>query len=194
MVCIDQLQWENIPCDVRDELGRIYRALTSYTGLRLMLRRLFSLGERTELIKSKACADQVLDLWGRRNGLEGVLSLLEAAKRCCMIDAAHIEWLCSELELRTPSTSSVTPSWNPRSGVLAFEGETIRNVKVCRSPTKGQRVLDAFDADGWPAEIAVPGVTDDRLHQARHRLQKKLSRIAFSVVDGGRRVSWTAQT
>ena len=181
MIYVDQLQWENIPCDVRDELGRIYRALTSHTGLRLMLRRLFSLGERTELIKSKACADQVLDLWGRRNGLEGVLSLLEAAKRCRMIDAAHIEWLYSELELRTPSTSSVTPSW-------------IRNVKVCRSPTNVQRVLDAFDADGWPAEIAVPGVTDDRLHQARHRLQKKLSRIAFSVVDGGRRVSWTAQT
>ena len=85
------------------------------------------------------------------------------------------------------------PRWNRSTGVLDFNGQEIRRVRLLRNPTNIQRILDAFQNVGWSDAIDNPlDETSDqqKLHLALHQLNKGLRKIRFSGTAGARRVTW----
>ncbi|REJ68183.1 MAG: hypothetical protein DWQ31_08605 [Planctomycetota bacterium] len=185
-----QLCVDDIPQDVRAELGRLYREITSYTGLMRLLRRQFPSEERTQLIRDRANGEQVLEIWIRKFGQAPIAGLIEAAVRIGFIDSTYADWLRSESGLSTTALGDERPSWDRRSGILSYEGKTIRKVKIYETPTPIQTILDAFQDADWPIVLENREIDPLKLDQTLFSLNKHLLEIRFSNRKSGKYIHW----
>ncbi len=96
----------------------------------------------------------------------------------------------------TESSMSSTPSWNAAARVLEYQGQTIKQFRL---PAQNQeRILAAFEEEGWPERIddPLPPRPDldpqRRLHDAINRLNRhqRLRVIRFYGNGTGRAILW----
>ena len=69
-----------------------------------------------------------------------------------------------------------------------------RTVRLHVEPTHVERILSAFEEQGWPSRLAnpLPETFDlQQVHQAVHSLNQGLQLLRFSVQEGGQAIRWS---
>lgn len=174
-----------------------------YQSALLVWHRLLTPEERNRLGGNPAEAWRrfgAIGMWTEARGASPEQAVLDMALGIGHMSLANYDWLRRELGISSgPAAPAATPldvpSWDSASRELRFSGQTIRKVRVMREPSNVQRLLDAFEAQGWPPRIdnPLPGADEDQLHQALQQLKTKLSGITFSSQQGGKAVCWSAK-
>jgi hypothetical protein len=84
------------------------------------------------------------------------------------------------------------PYWNRANGELWFRNKLIRRVRICKDPTNGQLILDAFEAADWRSPISIPSTDMDpgKVHSAVNYLNEPLNLKLFHVQGGGSQITW----
>jgi hypothetical protein len=91
----------------------------------------------------------------------------------------------------TPTPASDLPRWDRVNQKIVFRGNPIRSVKTHKRPSNIERVLDAFETAGWPAQIPCPSDFDtDQLRETLKSLNSGLKRIHFSRQQGSTIIHW----
>jgi hypothetical protein len=92
-----------------------------------------------------------------------------------------------------PDRAMVVPTWNAASMTLDFRGRQIWRGRICTSPTAPKRLIDAFDAAGWPALLENPLLTligAQETHRLLSRINKRLAAIRFFAQQGAATIGW----
>jgi hypothetical protein len=133
-------------------------------------------------------------IWMELRGVSYERAIIEVARGLGFLRDRNAEWLLREIrEEPAPPTDPSCPIWDPGKGELRLGGGVIRKVRVMAQPTNVQRILNAFQAAGWPSRIDDPlsgRLDQQRLHQAVISLNKGLAAIRFHVQEGGQAVTW----
>lgn len=169
----------------------------------LVWHRLFTSAERKRLGGDPAAAWRrlgAIGMWIEVREASPAQAVLEMAVGIGHMSPANYDWLRRELGIPSGSAAPATdrldvPSWDSASRELRFGGQTIRQVRVMRKPSNVQRLLDAFQAQGWPPRIdnPLPGTDENQLNQALRQLKRNLSGITFRSQQGGKAVCWSAK-
>ena len=134
-----------------------------------------------------------LRMWMRVRGGSIEQALIDVAESVNLMDARTATWLRRELDLDNPTSDAAQdqPNWNPDRGELRFSGGVIRRLRVLSNPTNIQRILDEFQATGWPNRIDNPLTRgEEQLHQTLRSLNRGLERIRFRAQEGAQAVVW----
>lgn len=89
--------------------------------------------------------------------------------------------------------SVVKPRWDRTNGKLWFGDKEIRNVRICGTATRLERILLAFEKKLWNSSIAEPfngQFNQSDLHATINQLNRGLKEISFHVRGGGREITW----
>jgi hypothetical protein len=86
--------------------------------------------------------------------------------------------------------NSEKPHWDRETGKLIFRGEYVRSVRAIADRLIA--ILDAFQADCWPARISAPPSIDDdeKLRDAIKVLNRRLKGIKFRADGTGLGIIW----
>lgn len=126
---------------------------------------------------------------------EAVVDLAEATDLLSAPQAARLRrQLGKAPEPRSPRQ---IPRWDASSSKLFWGEEPIRELRKMRHPSRIQRVLEAFQAAGWPSAISRPrdaAPTNSDCHQLVKELNSGLKRIRFHAQAGGGEIRWELQT
>ncbi len=109
--------------------------------------------------------------------------------------------LSNRISARTSDEESVPtapehPVWDAKRGQLRWGEQVIRRVRVMGRPSSIQKILDAFEAAGWPSRIDDPiaqGKQPDQVRQIVLTLNNGLELIRFHVQEAGRAITWSRQ-
>jgi hypothetical protein len=95
-------------------------------------------------------------------------------------------------DLQAPARSSaVRPVWNKVLGELHYGGQLARRLASTTRAKAVVRILDLFEAAGWPTRIAGPSDCDDqRLRETVSSLNEKLQYLRFNMDGTGQGVLW----
>ena len=132
-------------------------------------------------------------MWREVRGGSLEQALVRIARAMDLVNERDLRTLRREIQLEglDVPTGSPLPSWNPSTGELSFGGCVIRRLRVLRSPSNIQRIVDAFQAAGWPARISNPlPAGQEELHQTLRSLNGRLEAIRFHAQEGGQAVVW----
>lgn len=120
---------------------------------------------------------------------------IELAEQLNFLSASDSLWLLREtgsLE-DAPSAVSRAPAWDRESYVLRLENVAIRTIKLPTKATNIVRILDSFEARGWPRRIEDPlpnGPDPIRLAAALRSLNQGLQQISFHKDGTGEGIRW----
>jgi hypothetical protein len=118
-------------------------------------------------------------------------ALIDMAVGCDLMTLAQARKLETALDLPDRKLPHVLPQWDPQNGSLSFDGRLIRNVRILRDKSNIQKVLDAFEAAGWPTRIDNPLVLgQQQLHETIRSLNHGLETIRFHTQEGAEAVVW----
>jgi hypothetical protein len=133
-------------------------------------------------------------MWMELRGVSAERAVIEVARELGFLTEQTAQWLLREVGEEVPGQSSPDhPSWHSERGELRLGVDVIRSVRVMAEPSNIQRILDAFQAAGWPARIDDPlpnGPDQQRLHQVVLSLNEGLEAVRFHVQEGGQAVTW----
>jgi hypothetical protein len=139
-------------------------------------------------------------MWAKTRGTSIERAVLDVAVGIGHMSHANYEWLLREMGMRrTPRTTEQSrnmppvPEWNAENGELRFRGKLVRTLRVGGRPTNIQRIVDAFQEEGWPTSIDNPlpgGPNQQRLHATLQSLNEGLKGIRFHGQRGGRAIRW----
>jgi hypothetical protein len=97
------------------------------------------------------------------------------------------------------SRSDLKPRWNKELDILYFDNKPARN--VARRAVNLRKVLDAFEARGWPyeiedplADVKAPSKNVTRLHETIDTLNQRLKYIKFHSNGSGDGFRWVQVT
>lgn len=164
------LFWEQVLTDAeREELGDPQTAFKQYGG--------------------------IIGVWRKLHGGSQPRAIIESAYRIGHLDQASREWLLREIgeypEASTQVPETPRPAWRQEVGELLFGKELIRRVRVMKTPSNVQRILDAFEAAGWPKSIPNSfDLIQQDLHQALRSLNEGLLGIRFHSQQGAQAIYW----
>lgn len=187
-----------LPPKVLAELQRQLGFLSSpESGLR-MWERLMTPAERQRLGGKFEAAYRsgggTVRIWMRLRGVSQIRAIVEIAQGIGFLTDATAAWLLRESgEQQQHVQQASQPAWDSSTGVLRYAGKRIRKVRMMKNPSNIQRILDAFEDQGWPKKIENPlaAATDQQqLHQALRSLNNGLSKIHFHAQEGGQSINW----
>jgi hypothetical protein len=131
-------------------------------------------------------------------------ALLELTLALDMIGPGRYQFLRKAIgePLETPTLRSslaeqpTKPNWNRADGTLKLGKEVIRSVRICRTPSRIQRLFEAFEAAQWPTNLKNPFSELDQanLHRFLNDVNGGLKRIRFHGRAGGDEVTWSSET
>jgi hypothetical protein len=133
-------------------------------------------------------------IWIELCGVSVERAVVEVALSLGYSDDPTAKWLLREIgeEQVQPPTGRL-PVWNRDRGELRWGRRVIRRVRVMSRPSSIQKVLDTFQAAGWPTRILDPiskGKNAEQLRQIVHSLNTGLAVICFHVQEAGRAITW----
>lgn len=133
-------------------------------------------------------------MWMEARNVTVERAIIDIAEGLNLLDVGTARWLRRELQLEddpaVPPTVS-HPSWNAERGELRLENRVIRRVRVMRTASNIQRIVDAFEAAGWPNRVDNPlSLGQQQLHQTLLHLNSGLDEIRFRAQEGGNAVVW----
>ena len=91
----------------------------------------------------------------------------------------------------------LNPIWDRSEGKLFFQGQAIREVRVCKTRSRLQVIVEAFQNAGWAKCIHEPFNGDLPESQVRGtvtELNRDLVAIRFHVQAGGTEIRWERET
>jgi len=122
-------------------------------------------------------------MWMELHGVSAERAVIEVARELGFLNEQTANWLLKAVGEEVPVPFSPDrPSWHAESGLLRLGPNVVRQVRVMAEPSNVQRILDAFQAAGWPARIEdpLPNAPDQqRLHQAVFSLNEGLDGLRF---------------
>ena len=81
--------------------------------------------------------------------------------------------------------------WQADMGELQLGDRTIRRVRVKRTPSNIHRILDAFQAAGWPRRVRNPlSLGQQQIHETLRYLNRNQEMIRFRSQGGGGAITW----
>jgi len=116
-------------------------------------------------------------------------AVVEIAEGLTLVSSGTARWLRRALDLDSSVSSGPAnhPNWDLDRGELTFNGEVIRRVRILRTPSQIQQILDHFQSAGWPTRIDNPlTLGQQQLHETIRFLNCGLTRIRFHGPRGGR--------
>jgi hypothetical protein len=135
-----------------------------------------------------------IGMWMKVRRGTAVQGIVEVARGLDLITEMNAKWLSQEIGEQKPlNPISDRPQWHQEIGELRFGDRLIRRVRTMHEPTNIERILNAFEATGWPTEIENPlpyGQLQQQLHQALRSLNKNLKKIRFHSRSGGHFIFW----
>ncbi|MFH1268863.1 MAG: hypothetical protein ABIK89_24315 [Planctomycetota bacterium] len=144
-------------------------------------------------------------MWMELRGVSLERAVIEVARELGFLDEPTANWLLREIgEDTPPPRGAAHPVWNRETGRLCWGKKVIRRVRIMKHPSSVQRILDAFQAAGWPSRIADPLSMGEKnaspisskkranaVRQVVRYLNKGLELIRFHVQEGGGAITWT---
>lgn len=85
------------------------------------------------------------------------------------------------------------PSWNRQTRELTYRGEVVRRIRSLKQATSIVPVLDAFEEQGWPRQMACPaeGNNDPRwVYAAVRSLNIGSEGMKFNIAPDGLSITW----
>ena len=134
-----------------------------------------------------------IGMWMHLHGVTQLRALVEIAYKLDMLSENDYVWLLREIEEDVNNTPpSARPHWDHILGKLHFGGKVIRWLRITKSATNIQKILDAFQKANWALRILNPLTRGpEQLHQALRSLNFTLKRIHFHALEGGNAVRWS---
>lgn len=132
-------------------------------------------------------------MWREARGGSLEQAVIDVANAVNLLDDNTANWLRRELDMVDGPTDAVEvrPVWDAERGELHWGNDVIRRVRVLRSPTNIQQILDAFQAAGWPNRIDNPlSFGQEPLHQTLRSLNRGLETIRFHGQEGAEAITW----
>lgn len=175
---------------------------------------------RATLVEEYLTADERRDLGNRDDHTTDIVrvvakrrhqsterTVLELANICDLIGQLEYRRVCRaigesptriqhEVSVAERKRDTEKPYWDRAKGELWFCGKRIRQIRMCKNPTNGQLILDAFEAAEWSSPIPHPlsGQLDlSAIHLANNYLNTGLSSIHFHIQRGGNEITWEAK-
>lgn len=194
-----QTSWfESLPKRAQDALQQAGRRVLLVESQCLFWERVLTDAEREELGDPHTAFKQyggIIGVWRKLNGGSQPRAIIESAYRLGHLDPASREWLQREIgespEASTPVPETPRPAWRQEVGQLLFGTELIRRVRVMKTPSNVQIILDAFEAAGWPKSIPNPlKLGSQELHEALRSLNEGMVRIRFHSQQGAQVIYW----
>ena len=93
-------------------------------------------------------------------------------------------------------TTPTKPRWDRSQGTLWFGDLAARKLRICSTPSRIERVLNAFEQNNWQPSIEQPFGRNRQsdLHAIVNQLNRGLRLIRFRVRGGGSEVTWEIET
>jgi len=182
--------------EVINELDTAWRRINAPMSADRMWQRLLTEKEREPLGASLEVLWSELrttEIWMRVRGGSFEQAIIEVALGLDLMSTATATWLRRELDLLNdePIPDSDRPFWCPDRGILFLDGQEIRHIRLTQTPSRGQRILEAFATARWRYRIDNPLSGDGQdLSNALSYLNDGLTLIHFRSQEGGRAISW----
>jgi hypothetical protein len=139
-----------------------------------------------------------LGIWMKLRSMPAGLAIIDLADRLYSLVPDEKRRLLAALGVKEkdvrPRVEPLIPRWNRKRGELSWDGRSIRRVRIFEEPSHIQLLLDAFERQSWPDQIADPlfgGKKQQQLHQVVFSLNRAINVIRFHVHEGGKAVSWS---
>lgn len=186
---------------VSEEALAAFKKHFMHIHLMLMARRLWDrvlrLDDRAKLGENFEAAinrhKTTIGMWRVLHpGVSEEQAVLDISKSMSTMDEATYNWLMREMVSDPQRIRGERPDWNRDCGILTFRGEVIRRVRV-GTGTHIVRILDEFEAQGWPDRIDSPitKTRDDQVHRdSIRKLNARLSAIRFRSDGTGTGILW----
>lgn len=186
----------------REELKTQISRVRPFASAELMWEQMFTDADRKKQGGDLEAAWKKLGtagMWAKVRRTSPERAVLDVALGIGHMDQAKYEWLLREMGMRRSSPKPKrtgkppVPEWNKHNGELHFRGQLIRKIRVMANPSNIQRIVDAFQEEGWPTSIdnPLPGGEDQhRLHLTLQSLNRGLKRIRFRGHKGGSAIYW----
>ena len=119
------------------------------------------------------------------------VAVVEVARELNLIIPNRAVSLLKALGAEDSLPNSERPQWNSQRGILTYQGETIRRVKIFRKPTNISRLLDQFEDERWKSEIEISDLFDtEQIRETLRSLKTNLKGLTFEQKAGGTKVLW----
>ncbi|MEX2308413.1 MAG: hypothetical protein WD738_12505, partial [Pirellulales bacterium] len=99
--------------------------------------------------------------------------------------------------MQNSSQSLAKPRWDRAEGQLWLGDDIIRMVRIRRTPSRVQRLIEAFERARWKKAIESPfadELSQDGLHGFLNDVNDGLKQIRFHGRAGGRELTWSYVT
>lgn len=126
-------------------------------------------------------------LWIELRGKSQVRTILDLAHDLHLLVFADYQRFLSEVgESETEADGPVKPVWDAARRELRYRGRPVRRVRSASVASTISPILDAFQAQGWPAQITHAvnvSLSRQPLYDAVRKLNRGLQEIRFHVDD-----------
>lgn len=208
MMTNEPLQWTDLNPEEEQVLGRLsetakdaieksYRRTSPFASCRLIWASLLTEGQRRSLgdnVESAWRERSTLGIWMHVKGYSNrFAALTDLATRFGELTPNEVDLLVRETSLGSGSAPNTDlPNWDRSCGKLYFRDEVVRRVRMSRTPTNLQQILDAFQNAGWSTSIANPlALGQKQLHDTIRQLNVGLDGIRFHGTKGGGAITWS---
>lgn len=167
----DFLLWQSLTAKQRRELGADFDTVIQDVG-------------------------SAVEMWRKLHGGSQPRAIIEIALRLDHITKSTYSQLLAAIgESELTDKLSDLPYFDRDKGKLEFKGKVIRRVRIASRPTSIQKILESFQARGWPKSIKNPlTLGQHQLHETISYLNEgiKPKRLRFHGQEGGRSIYWEA--
>jgi hypothetical protein len=182
--------------EVINELDTAWRRINAPMSADRMWQRLLtekereSLGASLEVLWSEL---RTTEIWMRVRGGSFEQAIIEVALGLDLMSTATATWLRRELDLLDEELIPIPerPCWRPNRSVLLFEDQEIRRIRMMQTPSRNQRIVEAFQTAGWPYRLDNPlSCNEQDLSDAVRYLNIGLTLIRFRAREFGQAITW----
>jgi hypothetical protein len=131
-----------------------------------------------------------ITMWMHLYGESRDVATVQVAQALDLVSDGDARWLLGY----QPPRPRVVPQWNAERGELTYPGQVVRRVRLLKSPSNVQMLLDVFQEEDWPDAIDNPlsgPSACDQLSEAVRQLNEGLTSIRFRSIKDGERCCWS---
>jgi len=186
----------NLPPKVMDELQTLHGRVKPFGSAALMWDRVFTTQERRRLggdLNRSFVELHTVGMWRKVRGGSDARALIDIAHAIGLLNQSDHAYLLRKIGEKPLSRRepSLKPVWDKINGELRLDGKVIRSIRLLRSQSNIQKILDAFKRARWTRQIDnTLSLDQEQLHQALRSLNSSMKLIRFHSSSGGRFISW----
>lgn len=188
----DEISNTEISDDARRQLGNLM------PGLSRLVERLWQRHVPAEISRGyrdpPTNLQMLVDRYSQHLKCTHYVAIVELAYLGDLLSSSNRHWLLRELGAAESdrTAKSPLPDWDPRSGELRLGRKVIRKLRIMKSPSQLQLVVELFERNGWSTSVQNDlGLDPGELGQVVYELNRNLGSIRFHSQAGGREIRWS---